>query len=1028
MPSKRRTPAKAPASAAPKAIPAPTKDTPPTPAKATPAPVPPPPPPVETPATKVRREWQKFIVSWYRPEKKKLEEQLQKELTTKYKKSGSSKAQQKAKAAELDEKLSMLAKQLAEPARNEWERRLEAAQLREDQWDDMTSEEQQAVMGVFVGFFGEEDDEDVDDDDDAEDDQVVSADPLSLEADESAIQDQSEGFASLPRAKPSPLFSTNTTFQFVNPTSLFVEGASPPHPATTLPSLSMDHLATLGTSHTGRPVDPSPMNASSGSVPSFHSWASEAGLTVHQPQMQTSQPTSQTLGLRPSATDGLSRQTSAMSTISSPPLFSNKSSPPQSSPPIQSTKASPSAINEALPLGKRYIGPTILDDDEPLDENLLKSKMAAEYEEFKYSLRIQMIYDFHMEAAEMEIKLVEMLTNEGTKDSRAKAVQEHEMHMMALREHKEEERKRRCAEERERRREEHRAALRSIQGKDVDPSSGRKGAPPKSSDKSVPPKGPTVSQKENVPVHPLTASTSGSGLKLEPPSILQKSASVLTEAEVSSNEAIFAEAAALLVQGRLVADGPAVPQPPQCRKRTNSTCHPNHQIPQITVNFVDPPSTVPATPAVLTSAAKGKKTAKKGQAAASKPAALSKDSDRPDIDAEPPPPLGSWGASISRGVWGNSPKISAEESDPDAGTSLLPTLASSMTTAWDTTKKPNSGKKSKTVTFTDDVGDEDEAAPVAPCEPKPPKSTRSAVNGKHAKKTVPVVEEQTPRGPTKVTPQSSNVKKPGNASATSTANRRPKAAVVSEELEGVEEEVIPLSTPTPSSQQTSTKAAWSPIPAAQIKVATSQPGSQPLRGMEASRSKSTRVETVPEPNDTWGMFRGGGGANMPGALEDEEVLDESDEDDDWLDKENAEYWNKFIGVNTEKQTAETSTVPATHLRWMPSADRDSDGEDDPGDGGDELGGESWMQYAISGGEVPGLDATIEPEAVSAQRTPELNVWERGKTKKGGRPNDDAGKSSSTFGKTTLQGAPWPMENWLSSSSRVGQSSGSAKFL
>lgn len=653
--------------------------------------------------------------------------------------------------------------------------------------------------------------------------------------------------------------------------------------------------------------------------------------------------------------------------------------------------------------------------------------MAAEYEEFKHSLRIQMIYDFHTEAAEIEIRLVEMLlTDEGTKESRAKAVQEHEMRMMALREQKEEERKRRCAEERERRRQDYlaQAALRSTQGRDVDPSSGRKGAPSKASDKSVPPKGLTVSQKENAPVQPLTASASGSGPKPEPPSILKKSPSAMTEAEASSNEAIFAEAAALLMQERLTADALVSPQPPQSRKRTNSTRLPNHHIPQITVNLVDPPPpTAPSAPAVLTAATKGKKAAKKRQVATPKPAAVSEESGKPDVDAEPPPSLSSWGVSILRGVRGNPPTLATEESDPDAGSNIISTFASSLTAPWDTTKKPNSGKKSKTVTFTDDVGGEDEAAFMAPL-----KGTRSSVNGKQAKKTVPALEEQTPRGPTKVTPQPPNVKKPSKASVTSTANKRAKAAAVSEELEGAEEEETLLSAPPPLSRQTSTTAAWGPVATGQTQVTTSQTGFQPPRGMEASRSKSARAETIPEPNVAWGMPRGGDSVNMPGALEDGGVSVESDEDDDWLDKENAEYWNKFIGLDAEKQAAETSSDPAKHVRWMPTVDHDSD-EDDLGDDGDSLGGEMWMQYAIGGGEIPVLDAAIEPEVVLAQRRPELNVWEQGKTKKGGGPSTDAGKSSSTSEKTTLQGAPWPkIENWLSSTSRVGQSSGSAKFL
>ncbi|KAI6165881.1 hypothetical protein EDD17DRAFT_1549188 [Pisolithus thermaeus] len=260
-------------------------------------------------------------------------------------------------------------------------------------------------------------------------------------------------------------------------------------------------------------------------------------------------------------------------------------------------------------------------------------------------------------------------------------------------------------------------------------------------------------------------------------------------------------------------------------------------------------------------------------------------------------------------------------------------------------------------------------------------------------------------------------------------NKRAKAAAVSEELEGVEEEEMLLSAPPPLSRQTSTTAAWGTMPTGQTKVATSQTGPQPLRGMEASRSKPTRAETIPEPSGAWGMPGGGGSVNMPGALEDVDVSEESDEDDGWLDKENAEFWNEFIGLGTEKQAPETPTDPARHVRWMPNVDRDSDGEDDLDDGGDSLSGEIWMQYAIGGGEIPVLDAAVEPEEVPAQRRPELNVWEQGKAKKGGGPSNDAGKSSSTFDKTTLQGAQWPkMESRLSSTSRVGQSSGSARFL
>ncbi|KAG6335321.1 hypothetical protein ID866_3769 [Astraeus odoratus] len=1027
MPSKRRTPAKAPAPAAAKATTAaaPSKDVPLPSTKAVPAPTPQPSPPlpqpIDTPASKVRREWERFIGNWYEPQKKKLEEQLHKELATKYKKSGSSKAQQKARDSELQQKLTQLAEQLAEPARSEWEKRLEAAHLREDQWIDMTLEEQRAVLSVFIGFFGDEEDEDVDEDGK---EQQPSTAVSSVEEDE----DQSKGL-SLFGSTPSPL-PNNATFELVNPSSLFVETASPLNPTKKLPALSMDHLATLGTSNGGRPTEPLLMTSAAGGGFGFQNWASEAGLASQQsqPASQASKPTQQTLGVRPRATDNISRQASAVSTVSSPPLFSNKSSPPQqTSPPIQTSKASPPASNDTLPLGKRYIGPTILDDDEPLDEDLLKSKMAAEYEEFKNSLRIQMIYDFHAEAAEIEIKLVEtLLADNGTKESRAKAVQEHELNMMALREQKEEERKRRCAEERERRREQHRAYLtraanRSTQNRDIDPS-GSKGAPLKSSDKSTPQKGLSIVQKEHPPAH---QSTSASSLapKFEPAGILKKSSSVLSQAEASSNEAIFAGAAAFMAQGKLPGDGLNVPQPPQIRQRTNSTRSVYHDIPQITVNLAEPSDIVPSAPAP-TSGVKGKKT-KKGQTSHAKPVMLNEGL---DVDAEPPPPPSPWGAPASKSAWGTSSSSQSkraavsEESDVDAG--LFSSFTSSLTSALTGTTKAGyvtSEKKSKTVTFTDEPDIEFDAPPVSAWESKAPKGAWGSVNGKQKKRTGGTAEEQKQPGPAPTPAPSSTAKKSAKAPSTSTTNKNLKAAAVSEEMEGVEEDVVVAPAPTP--QQT--KTAWGPAPGKQTKATAPQTGAQPRRGMEPSVSKSARVATVLDIDDNWGVGANGRtGASMPGALEEVETSDESDEDDDtWLDKENVEYWNNFIGFDHEKPLAEPSTGAVKHVRWTPAVpDHDSDEEDESGGFGDEFAGELWMQYAISGGEMPCLGVpTAESEVAPPQKTqPEMSVWEAGKAKKEPIPNT---------GKAAFQAAAWPkMENWLSPTSRVGQSAGSTRFF
>lgn len=205
----------------PPKLPSPPKSVP-----APPAPAPPPPPqPVETDAAKVRKEWYKFIDAWYEPHRKKLVEKLQKDILVKYKDLGPPKDTQKLREMELFEKLDSIAKQLTEPARAEWERRLALAQLREDQWNDMSAEEQQAVMGVFVGFFAE----DMDD--------------LSFEEEESIVEEPpyrgGPPYPPTSSKQPIPPTPTKQAFEFVHPTSFFAESTTPPNPTKKLPALSM---------------------------------------------------------------------------------------------------------------------------------------------------------------------------------------------------------------------------------------------------------------------------------------------------------------------------------------------------------------------------------------------------------------------------------------------------------------------------------------------------------------------------------------------------------------------------------------------------------------------------------------------------------------------------------------------------------------------------------------------------------------------------------------------------------------------
>ncbi|KAF8839669.1 hypothetical protein BDN67DRAFT_1012110 [Paxillus ammoniavirescens] len=1086
MPPKRRTPAKAAApaaKAAPPAQPAPAKQAPPSTKAVPPAPVQPPPPPpqpVELPAAKVRKEWNKFIDTWYEPQKKKLLDKLQKDLLVKYKDLGPPKDTQKLREMELFEKLDSIAVQLTEPARKEWERRLDAAQLREDQWDDMSGEEQQAVMGVFIGFFDEVEE--------AEYDEDTSADPSSIEEEESVFEEsQLRGFHSFPSSKlPTPPTPTRGTFEFVSPSTFFTNGVIPSNPTKNLPALSIDHLATLGPSNTGRTAEPA--SASVGGVFGFQSWASEAGIAAQQPQVQVqaakSPSASQTLSARPRATDNMSRQPSAASNLSSPPL---KTSSPQYSPPNPTTGVSPPLTAENLPLGKRYIGPIITEEEpDPMDEELFKSKMAAEFQEFKISLRIQMIYQFHAEAAQIEIKLVEMLlAEEGTKESRARAVQEHEASMMLLRDQKEEERKRLCSEEREKRREEikHRfAQVRPMQTKDVDPRGTKANSWP---DQAAPQQrwaGHATHQKENVPLTQPVASSS----KLELPGILKKSISALsqdeasanetmfanamatmahgklgaaglTPAQVSSNEALFANAAAMLsAQGKLGTDTLSVPQPPSIMKKTNSSRSQEHDIPQITVNHAKPPASAP----VPATTAKGKK-GKKGQPAAQQPLQPVQPvtvTEELDIDAEPPPAPSFWGAAATttKSAWGAaSAPASAPKNKHSAFVTEGPDLDAASTTAqapsgWGSVSKKKTtpaGKKGKTVTITEesDVEADPIVSPPSSSGAMATKSGWGAVNGKSKMAHVVVEESEPEHAPAPpVTPVWGKKTTKAQAPAKSTSAKQPvKTAFVSEEQES---DVEPAPAPARTNKH-ATKTAWS-APAATAnsgttskqtgKKATQQQAEPPRRVPEISAFKSVRVETVPDPEEDWAEIAAGSG--MPGALEFDAPEDGEEEYDGgnsaWLDQESMNYWANVMAGQSETQTqavSEPTEKAGKHVRWTPAVDEESDDEE-LGEVDEALDDNIWLQYAISGGDIPSLDsAPAEPQVMpsdNAQRG--AGNWEHGKGKKKlNQSNGDNGNRAqqASFDRAAFSGGQWPkMESWLSSTSRAGQSSGSARFF
>jgi hypothetical protein len=771
----------------------------------------------------------------------------------------------------------------------------------------------------------------------------------------------------------------------------------------------------------------------------------------------------------------MSRQTSAASNAS--PAF--KTTSPQYSPPNSTTKFSPPINAESLPLGKRYIGPIIMEEEpDPLDEGLLKSKMAAEYQQYKISLRIQMIYQFHAEAAEVEIKLFEtLLADEGTKESRARAVQEHETSMMRLRDQKEEERKRLCAEERERRREEIREHLgqrRSPQNREVDP--GAKANPPK----PLPDKtsvqqrsGKATHQKENIPLPQPTAASSS---KLEPPSIMQKSNSTLSQDEASANEALFANAMATISQGKAGAAGltPAhaslnealfsnaaavlaaqnqlgssrksTVQPASIMKKSNSSRSQEYDIPQITVSFAEPPTAAPEPAQGPPAAPKGKK-GKKGQPAVqplpTKPVALTEELEM-GMDAEPPPGASLWDAAafVAKSTWGatstsasapgSKVKVNAsveEERDPELTSAIAPAPSKGNV---NTKKTIPAAKKGKKVTISEepDIEADPIVSPPPSLQTKATKGAWSSANGKS--KVTPPVAEESEAEPTFPPPPVAPARGKKTAEAATKSGLKPQLQVATSE----EQESEFGRNPAPA-RTNKAKSAWgmpATTPGASSstqagKKAVQQQQAEPRWGAATSGFKSVRVDTVPDPEDEWPETVAGDNS-MPGALksvESEEVEEEEEGDASaWFNPENISYWANFMAGQSEAETQaapQAAEDPGKHVRWTPTVNGESEDEDEFGEGDEELATSMWMQYAISGGDVP-----EEPKVTSseiAQR--DTSLWEQGRGKK--KLNSTTGdlgsrvqQTSSVFDRAALTGQ-WPkMESRLSPPSR-GQSSG-----
>lgn len=1019
MPPKRRTAAKS--------APAPAKGAPtPPPAKqaappAPPPPPPPPPPPVESPSAKVRKEWLNFISTWYEPQKKKLVDQLTKDLDAKYKKQ-SSRIQQSARQAEQEKRLSEITTQLAEPAHEEWNNRLAAVQLLVDDWTDITEQEQQSVIAVFNAFYEDNEEEEVSTPFDSSevDESVASA------VEEPQLGDSSP-FFTIRHSPPTPI---TANFELVNPSSFFTDTKQ----ARKLPELAMDNLATLNNLNTGR--TPADAGTTTSAVFGFQGWASEAALAV-PPQSQS---TNRNINR---ATDNISRQASAASSASSP-LFSSQAAP-HHSPPQPTSKISPLSVAHTLLPGKRYIGPVIAEEEaEPIDEELLKAKMAADFLEFKMEVRIQMIQQFHAKASAIEIELARQLeSNNSTcsKESRLLTLHEHEENMMSLREAKELERKKLCDKERDRRLQEHKflqqaAAQKAINQTRLNASaSSSKISPASQPGWTSHPAPKLASQKENL-------STGSLPTKPEPPSMVKKSASARSHDIIPGfDEAAFLKAqaeAASLAKGKQPASTTTSnpPSRPSALKKTENISPPDEP-----VESVAPP------PPTTTKGKKGKKTPTATQQ--SKTVTFNEE---PDTDAEPPPV---WGAKSAKGARASKSVMIEEEQDEDADP---------LFSAWNAraaTPAPAPAKKGKAAVVIEEVVVE----PTPPVTSAPgwgsASSWGSAAAGKKGK--APMVPAEVTEEPFQTWTAPSKKGKAPIAPADATGDpfqtwtapgKKGKAPVISAD---------PMEDPFQT--WTAPSGAWGTASAKKPKVTVvEEPDEEAelmawgigLKGALSSGKQTKKVAPQPE-------ARGVAQSSSKFALV-QDVSEEEEEEEGWDqirpasaipggldttteaggDAWGSSYWGNLAKGQPISQAPDES---AQHKLWTPSMEAEESGDEDIGES---MESALWMQYAINGGEIAGFEAPDPQENVHAHahahapvkstpaashkkatNDPTTSIWEQGKEKKKSAPVIETKiETTRASVSSSARTAQWPkakmeMENWAS---RLGQSSGSARHL
>ncbi|KAJ7163477.1 hypothetical protein C8R43DRAFT_283339 [Mycena crocata] len=304
-------------------------------------------------------------------------------------------------------------------AREEWQRRLEQAGLRDEDWGDMTFKETLAVERLLGGDLDEE----------------------GMAIMESVARAEDSEVAGLPALKHAVRTSG---YSFVSPMSLNIgdeldddddtdafESIYPfETPASSRPESIADEIFDTPTSI------PWGWNGDSSS---YGIWSADTSQSSRQ-SSQTGSPE------RPPP-----------KTIAAEHTFFPRAAAPL--PPFEPDVRS--ASHKTRVAGPRYIGPQLTDAGEMSDDE-------ADFERFKMETRVVKIREFHEEAARADIQLAQDIynarkTSKTWRDDEERKISEHEKRMVELRRSKEEERKEIVREERQKRRE----AIRQRQTRNV---------------------------------------------------------------------------------------------------------------------------------------------------------------------------------------------------------------------------------------------------------------------------------------------------------------------------------------------------------------------------------------------------------------------------------------------------------------------------------------------------------------------------------------------------------------------------------